>query len=59
MKEEVIERFRDEMVLPAVRDYLVEVFGDQAAKAESPAGWMGQPAAARRLATPTFSSNAS
>ena len=40
MKEEVIERFRDEMVLPAVRDYLVEVFGDQAAKLNPwPDGW--------------------
>jgi len=40
MKEEVIARFRDEMVLPSARAYLQEVFGEQAANLNPwPDGW--------------------
>ncbi len=40
LKFESITRFRDEMVLPAARDYLLHVFGDQAAHFNPwPDGW--------------------
>jgi hypothetical protein len=40
LKEEVIARFRDEMVLPTARAYLEEVFGEQAAHFNPwPDGW--------------------
>lgn len=40
MKEEVIERFRDEMVLPCAQAYLQEVFGAQSAVLNPwPDGW--------------------
>jgi hypothetical protein len=40
LKEEVIALFRDELVLPAVRTYLLEVFGDQAQNFNPwPDGW--------------------
>ncbi|MEJ8568528.1 putative 2OG-Fe(II) oxygenase [Elongatibacter sediminis] len=40
LKEEAIRTFRDELVLPAVRDYLEHVFGDQARHFNPwPDGW--------------------
>lgn len=40
MKNEAIRRFRDEMVLPTARDYLKQVFGEQAEKFNPwPDGW--------------------
>jgi hypothetical protein len=40
LKFESITRFRDEMVLPAARDYLAHVFGDHAAHFNPwPDGW--------------------
>ncbi len=40
VKEEVIALFRDEVVLPAVKTYLLEVFGDQARNLNPwPDGW--------------------
>ncbi|HET6564274.1 MAG TPA: hypothetical protein VFG52_02575, partial [Xanthomonadales bacterium] len=40
LKEEVITRFRDEIVLPTVRTYLDQVFGDQAVHFNPwPDGW--------------------
>jgi len=40
MKSEVIARFRDELVLPAAKDYLAEIFGEQAKQFNLwPDGW--------------------
>ena len=40
LKETVIRQFRDDMVLPAVADYLAEVFGEQARQFNPwPDGW--------------------